>query len=139
MNASLKRRWLALPALISLASCATAATMTVAPQTEFTLRVRGEWAQLSGTKVSVRADSVAGDSRCPADVQCVQAGNAEVRLRMKTGAEGEALLYVNTTIEPRSTSFAGRTITLLGLEPLPRQGQPTRQEEYRVRLRFEVQ
>ena len=132
------RRAMTFAALLSVAGCAAAA-MTVNPETDFTLAPRGEWALLAGTKISVRVDTIAEDSRCPADVQCVQAGNAEVRIRMKTGSEGEALLHLNTNQEPKTTSFAGRTVTLLGLDPLPRQGQPVRQEDYRVRLRFEAQ
>jgi hypothetical protein len=119
---------------LALVSCASAA-LTVAPETAFTLRV-GQLATLSETHISLRVDSVVGDSRCPIDVQCVWAGNAAVWLSMRADAEPGAPLSVNTTVDPRAASFRGRTITLMGLEPSARQGQRLTQDQYRVRLRF---
>jgi hypothetical protein len=125
---------MAVAAFTALAACASA-TITVSPETDFTLRVK-EWAQLDGTPLSVQVDTISEDSRCPSDVQCVWAGNARVQLRMRTATAGDAVMPVNTMLDPRSASYGGRTVTLVGVEPQPRQGQPIRQEDYRVRLRF---
>jgi hypothetical protein len=130
-------RGAAIAVLACVMGCASA-PLTVSPETDFTLRVN-ELATLSGTNITLRVDSVVGDSRCPVDVQCVWAGNAGVWLLLKAAAEPGTPLDVNTTVDPRTASFQGRTITLVGLEPAPRQGQPIRQEDYRVRLRFAAQ
>ena len=116
-----------------LAGCTSA--LTVAPESDFTLRVN-ETATLSGTTISVRVDSVVGDSRCPINAVCVWAGNAAVWLRLMADAEPGTNAAVNTMVDPRSTSFEGKTITLVGLDPQPTQGKPISQSDYRVRLRF---
>ena len=128
------RRGLAAALVASSVGCATA-PVTVTPDTDFTLRV-SEWAQLSGTNLTLRVDSIAGDSRCPVDVTCVWAGNAAVWLLVQDGSDATARVNVNTTLDPRVFDYRGRRITLVALEPAPRQGQPLRQDEYRVRLRF---
>ena len=128
------RRWISGAGLLFVTACASA-PLTVSPETDFTLRVN-ELATLAGTNISVRVDSVVSDSRCPVDVQCVWAGNAAVWLLLRADTEPGTTASVNTTVEPRTASFSGRTITLVGLEPAPRQGQTIGQGDYRVRLRF---
>ena len=88
---------------------------------EFDLGV-GQEVQVQGSSVSVRFIGVSEDSRCAVDVQCVWAGNAIVRLGLSaTGTAGtEAAL--NTTLDPKSVTFAGYTVRLAGLKPQPRSG-----------------
>ena len=88
---------------------------------EFDLGV-GQEVQVQGSSVSVRFIGVSEDSRCAVDVQCVWAGNAIVRLGLSaTGTAGtEAAL--NTTLDPKSVTFAGYSVRLAGLKPLPRSG-----------------
>jgi hypothetical protein len=88
---------------------------------EFDLGV-GQEVQVQGTSLSVRFIGVSEDSRCAVDVQCVWAGNAIVRLALSaTGTTGtEAAL--NTTLDPKSATFAGYSVRLAGLKPLPRSG-----------------
>ncbi len=70
----------------------------------------------------VRFGEVKGDSRCPVDVVCVWAGNAEVALVVEpTVGEGPAqLLTLNTLLEPRVGNARGLRLTLVGLAPVPR-------------------
>lgn len=123
----------ALATLVST-GCATA-PLTVSPETDFTLKVR-ESATLQGANISVRVDSVVGDSRCPVNATCVWAGNAAIWLLMSRDNEPGTSLTLNSDVEPRSASFAGRTIAVVGLEPLPSAPQKLTQDQYRVRLRF---
>jgi hypothetical protein len=59
------------------------------------------------------------DSRCPADVQCVWAGNAEVEIGVAFG-EGPTVPYVlNTGLEPRSVDLGTYQLTLMELRPAP--------------------
>ena len=64
---------------------------------------------------------VVTDSRCPPDVVCVWAGDAEVVLRVRDGnRQGEVRLHTHGGSNfPRSATFAGYEFTLenLGLKP----------------------
>lgn len=70
----------------------------------------------------VRFSEVKGDSRCPVDVVCVWAGNAEIALVVEpTVGEGPAqLLTLNTFLEPHAGNARGLRFTLVGLTPEPR-------------------
>ncbi|MEO5635100.1 MAG: hypothetical protein ABIS26_00055 [Candidatus Paceibacterota bacterium] len=57
--------------------------------------------------------SVVEDSRCPTDVQCIQAGTVKVKIRLTYGTQSEdATLGLNQTF-----AMAGHSITLLGVTP----------------------
>jgi hypothetical protein len=70
---------------VALVSCAP--THTVSPAAAGgQLGVRmGETAQLGGSTVT--PVSVEEDSRCPRDVQCIQAGTVRVQVRLHNGTE----------------------------------------------------
>jgi hypothetical protein len=61
---------------------------------EFNLRV-GQQAEVEGGRFRVRFASVVNDSRCPPDVTCVWAGNAEVLIEAEAG-RSRARLKLNT-------------------------------------------
>jgi hypothetical protein len=52
---------------------------TVPLDTRFTL-APGETAGIEGAGIRVRFNAVDGDSRCPADVLCIQGGDARVQI-----------------------------------------------------------
>ena len=59
---------------------------------------------------------LASDSRCPANVQCVWAGDAALAMRW-TPASGAAQDFeLHTTLDPKSFDAGGRSITLQSLE-----------------------
>jgi hypothetical protein len=117
---------------MALLGC-TAMPTEVPLQSEFTLAI-GQSVRLSGTSSTVTFESVPQDSRCPANAQCVWAGNAEVRLRITTSGVGAAT-SVNTGVEPRSVSAGEVRVDLLGLTPHPIAGGPAVDpKSYRVRL-----
>lgn len=68
--------------------------------------------------VSIRFDSVGGDSRCPTDVTCVWAGNAELWLTLAEGGDSTAV-SLNTTVEPLAVEFASYRLSLSDLTPHP--------------------
>lgn len=79
---------------------------------------------------------VKSDSRCPEDVQCVWAGNAEVGFVVGP-AVGEGRSYsivLNTGIEPRSGSALGLNLTLLKLSPEPVSTTPTGAYQAEIRI-----
>ena len=103
----------------------------------FQLRV-GESAQVrlsQGSDIRITLSSVAEDSRCPTGVQCVWAGNARLALLLSHGGAGTSAA-LNTTVEPRTASFAGHTISLVELRPQPRVGEPISQSEYVASVRL---
>jgi hypothetical protein len=80
---------------------------------------------------------VAQDSRCPVDVTCVWAGDAELRVPVTIEKMAWTSLVLHTTMEPRSAKFRDYTITVVGLKPEPRAGQSIPRDGYTVTLRVE--
>lgn len=125
-------RWMVLGSLLAR-SCATP-TGEVALERDFELAV-GQGVHLAGTSLTISFSGVGQDSRCPATVQCVWAGNAEVRLRL-VSAGAAADVSVNSGIEPHRTTSGGVVVELVDVIPLPDPGgTPPAPSAYRVRLR----
>jgi hypothetical protein len=64
---------------------------------------------------------VVSDSRCPVNVDCVWAGDAELELRVFKGKQNQKLT-LHTGLEPRSATMMGFKLTLQRLEP--KRGMP---------------
>jgi hypothetical protein len=81
--------------------------------------------------------AVEDDSRCPADVKCVWAGNAAVRLEVSTNRRDSTSLTLNTS---RSSALVGETqyqgykLRLVELNPYPRSDQKIAAGDYTVTL-----
>ena len=78
----------------------------------------GRSATLDNGRLAVSFVARQADSRCPANVVCVWAGDAVVRVSARAGrttVERE----LHTGIEPRSLSIGGYTVTVVGLTPYP--------------------
>ena len=103
--------------------------VNVQPGRQFDLAV-GQEAQIQGSSVSVRFSGVGEDSRCGSDVQCVWAGNAVVRLTLKSSDTPASESALNTTLNPKETPFAGFSIRLIGLKPQTKSGRTIPQTEY---------
>lgn len=121
--------------LLLLASCALVAACDSPDSDPARIDVRlGRTAEAHGVRVTF--EDVPTDSRCPVDVQCIQAGDAIAALALRAGAEtGSVRLHTNT--EPRSAEIAGRMITLVDLLPLPRSDRPTPPGDYVAQLLVE--
>lgn len=120
------------PALL-LAACAPSLT-TVPAGPGFELS-SGSTVQLAGTGVELTMLDVANDSRCPIDVVCVTAGNAEVRFRVRSGGH-EDTVSLHTMQDPRSVTVGAVRLELTGLEPPNRAGTPIPPDAYRARIRW---
>jgi hypothetical protein len=77
--------------------------------------------------------SVEADSRCPTDVVCVWAGDAEIALKIEQGSQA-AVAALHTALEPKKTEWNGYTIALVGVSPLRNSTKPTDPAEYRAQL-----
>jgi hypothetical protein len=74
---------------------------------------------LSKSKITIKFVSLVDDSRCPTDVQCIQAGNGEIQIQLKKVGSAAKTVKLNTNTQPQSVSFAGYTIKLIDLNPKP--------------------
>jgi hypothetical protein len=104
------------------AACACAA-QTPRLGREFKVRA-GRVVTLDGGRLRIRFVQVASDSRCPVDVDCVWAGNAEVRFEVggRLWRDKQTLtLDTNASAQGASEARHGRyTLKLTGLTPQPR-------------------
>ena len=95
---------------------------------EFDLKLREK--AVIGTKNGiVEFVDVLQDTRCPSNVNCIWAGNAEVKIRF---IQTNTLL--NTYLEPKDTTISNMHIQLLRLEPYPALPRQFEKEDYNVRL-----
>lgn len=97
------------------------------------LRV-GESALLGSAGATVTFTRVVTDSRCPADVTCVWAGDAHIQLDA-TGPTPEAMtLDLHSGVDPVEATFAGFRIRLVDVAPARRQADEVGPGDYSVRL-----
>lgn len=68
-------------------------------------------------RVEFRA--IAEESRCPADVQCVSAGNAAAVFGIDAADGGTATITLNTLRGPREAAVQGYRVRLDALDPAP--------------------
>ena len=104
---------------------------------EITLKV-GDYTFVEN--VAIHFSGVLEDSRCPADVQCVWAGNAQAALGVgpPRGTQGPTeRVLLNTMEEKRSGEAWGLRLTLVDLSPAPRSTQPIPPESYVIRVKVE--
>lgn len=118
--------------LVSLAGCAPAVVKEAQLDQPFTLFVRQK-AQIGD--LQIRFISVPEDSRCPADVECVWAGNAKIVLGASLkDSPDETVLTLNSTVDPQEALYAGYRIRFVSLKPAPLSGRTINPAEYRVTL-----
>lgn len=112
--------WFLCAALV--AACAPAMDPGRAPLDEsFGVR-EGERVVVDG-RLTVGFHDVAEDSRCPADVQCVRAGEAVVVLRLSEAGHRPAELTLRTTPGEDAVTVGAYRVELVGLDPAPRSGR----------------
>jgi hypothetical protein len=94
----------------------------------------GQTADVANTNIQLRFDGVSGDSRCPADVVCIQAGDAIVRIEVlpKSGAARAYDLHTGNRQPVRHDDL---TIALENLSPYPFSSRTIAPGDYRATLR----
>lgn len=126
-------RRMTLGAGLLLVGCAPSMARVAAGR-EFDL-TPGMEVELAGAGARLTLLDVPNDSRCPADVVCVSAGNALVRLRIQGGGI-DTILALNTMMAPRSAAAGVAVVELLGLDPVPRSTVRIAPTDYRARIRW---
>ena len=128
-------------ATVAACSSTTSTDVTASPQTSQTVTQRelgkafsmkiGESVALNDLRLTFR--SVNGDSRCPIDVVCVWAGDAEIALKIEQ-ANRAAVAALHTMLEPKKTEWNGYTISLVSLTPVRRAADAVNPEDYRAEV-----
>lgn len=124
---------LSLSLALILTACAPSLT-AVPGGSEFELSP-GSTVRLAGTGMVLTMIDVANDSRCPIDVVCVTAGNAEVRLRVRADGK-DTPVSLHTMQEPRAVTAGTVRLELMDLAPPNRAATPIQPAEYRARVRW---
>ncbi len=123
--------------LIALGSVARpTAQPSPEPGSDFRLRA-GRSTGIAGTDLTIRFDRVEQDSRCPADVRCVTAGDATIALSVASGRAAARRHTLRTQGDANQAIHDGYRIALVALEPAPVSTRPTRAGEYVVTLRVD--
>ena len=99
--------------------------------TEFILEP-GESMRIEGAALTVRFNGVSGDSRCPADVFCIQGGDAVVRITARSDSSTHD--YELHTGNMRPVQHDAITIALVQLSPYPFSSRTIQPDEYRATL-----
>ena len=69
--------------------------------------------------IKIKFLDVIEDSRCPAGRECIWAGNAKVRISVRSGNQKPLVLEVNSTVQPQVVNYGRYEIRLAGLDPKP--------------------
>jgi hypothetical protein len=131
---TMARRVLLAITLSNLAACA--APSAPSEGASYTVGViRGQRAVLSRESLAIELSSV-DDSRCPPKVQCVQAGQVSVTLRVSQAGEASELVTLampGGTSRPGEGRILGYRISLQDVSPRPAEG--AEEGGYRVTLK----
>ena len=127
------RRLVLLLCLLAVTACEESTPLgpTVSRAERFVL-APGETAVLQGTGIRVEFVTVLGDSRCPANVVCIQLGEASVQLRVYDN--GLVTAYEIRTGSPERASAQHRDlrIEMLDLQPYPFSSRRIQPSDYRA-------
>jgi hypothetical protein len=119
--------------LLSVTACDEPLTgPSVALNENFELQP-GSSAVVAGTSFAVRFNRVTGDSRCPADVVCIQGGDAIVAITVIEDDVRVDLDLHTGSMQP--VMYGSYTITLVQLAPYPFSSRPIQPQDYRATLK----
>ena len=125
---------LVLTGVLLLGVHAAAAAQRARVGREFKIKA-GQVVTLDGGKLRLRFVRVAEDSRCPKDVTCVWAGNAEVLVEVGgKGWRGKRTLKLNTNSGEAEAGYGRYTIRLEALSPQPRSTGKIKPGQYTATL-----
>ena len=79
----------------------------------------GKSATFDGGRLEIRFESRVSDSRCPANVVCVWAGDAHVKIVTRVAGGAPVTSSLHSTLEPRKVTVDRYTISMVGLLPYP--------------------
>ena len=92
----------------------------------------GESASIAGTRVRLRFERVANDSRCPIDAICVQAGDAVVVIELTDDNGSSRYELTINAVGRKAVSRGNLRIEAVELQPYPISSRPTDPAAYRA-------
>lgn len=120
---------------LMVSSCAVAGgggDITASLGQEFTLPV-GEKASIEDEELTIKFVEVLGDSRCPAGVQCIQAGEAQCQLRFTyVGSPADMTIVQPGGGDVSATDYFIMYKIVFKLEPYPQAGQQIAASDYKL-------
>ena len=121
--------------LVALANCdeKTPTGPTVPLNQEVTL-ARGQAGVIEGTGIRIQFVAVTGDSRCPADVVCIQGGDAVVHVRSVEGGNSADYELHTGDASRAAVTQRGVRIALIQLQPYPFSSRKIEPDDYRATL-----
>ena len=131
-----------LGALPSVAGCRSSSTGLAAElrgvpnDTVITLRL-GQELRAPDIAMTITFLAVRNDSRCPVDVECVWAGNAEVEIGVAFGMGPTVPYVLNTGLDPRAVVVGSYQLTVADLRPAPVSYRGISQDQYVATLRLQ--
>jgi hypothetical protein len=127
------RLFLAVLCLLAATACDNPVGPSVSLNQEFTLP-RGETATIQDAGTRIQFVAVNGDSRCPADVVCIQGGDAIVHIRVvDSGGSSDYELHTGDSRRAFATHRDLR-IELKNLQPYPFSSRTIDPSDYRATL-----
>lgn len=126
-----------LPVVVLLGLACASVPATVAGAADpalgepFTLKP-GATARLGEGRVTVGFTAVTADSRCPEDVQCVQAGEATVSVWLSTPGTPREDVRMTTGPRDNPVMAGGYELALQALTPVPSTKRTVRPADYRA-------
>jgi hypothetical protein len=122
--------------IVFFLSCATA-MQTRQSQPFKTVLAIGKSVTVRNTGVTVSFDEVVEDSRCPTGITCIWAGDAVVKISIKTRDGKPASYTLHTNSPERAADHGGNRVELVAVTPYPKGDTPPRRADYRVTLLVE--
>jgi hypothetical protein len=83
----------------------------------------GSTATFDGGRLELTFDARVADSRCPANVVCVWAGDAHARIKTRVAGGAVAASELHSTLEPLKLKIDRYTISMVGMTPYPGTGR----------------
>ncbi len=80
----------------------------------------GKQKKASRSKITVKFVSLIEDSRCPTDAQCIQAGNARIKVQVSKPGSEPVTIEMNTTFGAMGGAYDSYAINLTKLTPVPK-------------------
>ena len=123
-------RFLRILAVVAATACSNDPTAPL--DRAFTLDV-GQTVSVDDAELSIKFVRVTEDSRCPANVQCIWAGNGQIEIEARDDGQPNTLA-LNTMEGAKEVVVGLYRIQLLALEPSPVAGQNLPEGNYRATL-----
>ena len=99
-----------------------------------TLRA-GNQKRLARGELTIKFVNVIEDSRCPAGVNCIQAGNAKIQIKVTDRRGQTKTMELNTNKDPKEDKLGPYAISLVSLAPQPMKDR----KPARYTARFSIQ